>query len=477
MEAFSFPKKIKQRLLRVGAFYLALAVFSMGVPVAYAALTADIKANGSDGPVTVTNGDSWTYSWTSTVATACTLTSPTGDSGISTAGSGGPIPPGHSWYPAVGNSTTLTLNCTNGTNTTTDSVVINVIAPAGPGVTAVPPAPPAPPTLPSGGGGSAATTTPPTSGGGGGGGGGGSSGGGGGGGGGGGSSRPPTPSGQVLGVSTISDFCPYLTSYLRIGFNNDPIQVIRLQAFLKAFEKFDYVTINGVFDEATLQAVNEFQLRYKDEILIPWGISQPTGYVYIRTLGKINQILCGTSIQDVHPQVIKNIKAPVSKEMDGHKEGAGTSTLSSIPLIGQDISKGQIPDKPDKGHPSGLTAALFTWPDTGTDIVKCLYQFLLILIVLYILGSIMESVLYKDNPENILKKFYSKWATILIGLVLAFIGAYLLELWCLLLPLLLSLITSAIWMFVKRPPQPKVATSKEPVKETTKVIMLTETKK
>ena len=257
--------------------------------------------------------------------------------------------------------------------------------------------------------------------------------------------------------------------------NNDSIQVIRLQAFLKTFEKFDYVTVNGVFDQATLQAVNEFQLRYKDEILTPWGISQPTGYVYIRTLGKINQILCGTSIQDVHPQVIKDIKAPVNKEMGGYKEDAGTSTLSSIPLIGQDISKGQIPDKPDKGHPDSLAAALFTWPDTGAATVKCLYQFLLILIVLYILGSIMENVLYKDIPENVLKKFHAKWGTIIAGLALSFVGAYMLEFWCLLLPLLIAFIASVIWMITKQPSRIK---SKEVVKETTtRSVIITDSKK
>ena len=429
--------KTKRILLNTGAFYLALAIFFIGIPTTFAAVGADIKANGSDGPITINNGDSWDYSWTSTDSTACTLSSPTGDSGISLSGSGGPIPSGHPWYPSTTTSTTLTLNCTDGTLTTTDSVVIQLAIPAPPG-------------------------------GGGGGGGGGSSGG---------SSRPSssTTSDQVLGASTVSDFCPYLLNYLRIGLNNDSIQVIRLQAFLKTFEKFDYVTVNGVFDQATLQAVNEFQLRYKDEILTPWGISQPTGYVYIRTLGKINQILCGTSIQDVHPQVIKDIKAPVNKEMGGYKEDAGTSTLSSIPLIGQDISKGQIPDKPDKGHPDSLAAALFTWPDTGAATVKCLYQFLLILIVLYILGSIMENVLYKDIPENVLKKFHAKWGTIIAGLALSFVGAYMLEFWCLLLPLLIAFIASVIWMITKQPSRIK---SKEVVKETTtRSVIITDSKK
>ena len=139
-----FPKKqkIKKILVRTAATYMALAVFSIGIPVAYAAISADIKANGSDGPVTINDGDSWNYTWTSDSATACTLTAPTGDSGISLSGSGGPIDSGHPWYPAVGTPTTLTLNCTNGSNTASDSVVINLVA--------TPPPPTPPPPAPTG---------------------------------------------------------------------------------------------------------------------------------------------------------------------------------------------------------------------------------------------------------------------------------------------------------------------------------------
>ncbi|MBX4181602.1 hypothetical protein KW807_01925, partial [Candidatus Parcubacteria bacterium] len=117
-------------LTRTSAIYIMAAVFFMSVPVSYAATSADIKANGSDGPVTITIGESFTYSWNSVDATACQLTSPTGDSGIATSGTGGPIDPTHPWYPTIGNPTTLTLNCTDGANSTSDSVVINVAAPA-----------------------------------------------------------------------------------------------------------------------------------------------------------------------------------------------------------------------------------------------------------------------------------------------------------------------------------------------------------
>ncbi|MEK7135503.1 MAG: hypothetical protein AAB780_02250, partial [Patescibacteria group bacterium] len=70
-------KTLNLRFLRSMAVYLAVAVFFMGTPISVsAAVTVDIKANGSDGPVTITNGDTYSYSWTSTGATICDFTSP-----------------------------------------------------------------------------------------------------------------------------------------------------------------------------------------------------------------------------------------------------------------------------------------------------------------------------------------------------------------------------------------------------------------
>src|SRR3989344_1312204 len=126
--------------VRAGAVYLVVAIFFAGIPSSvFAAHIVDIKVNDSDGPVMV-SGEEFVYSWTSTEATACTLTSPTGVSGISLAGVGAPIPSEHPWYPTTATSTTLTINCTNGTSTVSDLVVIHRGT--------VPPPPPPPPICP-----------------------------------------------------------------------------------------------------------------------------------------------------------------------------------------------------------------------------------------------------------------------------------------------------------------------------------------
>ncbi len=107
------------------------------------------------------------------------------------------------------------------------------------------------------------------------------------------------PIGQVLGASTstvpdtskISCSAPLLTKYMRIGRPNDPAQVKLLQTFLNG-EMGVSIPVSGFFGASTAQAVKAFQLKYASTILTPWGLSQPTGYVYKTTEWKINEINC-----------------------------------------------------------------------------------------------------------------------------------------------------------------------------------------
>jgi hypothetical protein len=119
---------------------------------------------------------------------------------------------------------------------------------------------------------------------------------------------------------------------------------------------------------------------------------------------------------------------------------AATSS-TCIDVHGVTQSKGQ--------NKTGIMAALFTAPTSMMNALQCLYEFLLILIVLYILGSVLEDVLYKKEDLTAVKKrFYTKWTTIAVGLVVAFIIAYLLNEWCLLLPLVIALVLSLVWMIL-----------------------------
>lgn len=105
------------------------------------------------------------------------------------------------------------------------------------------------------------------------------------------SSSNYSSSGSYVGFGHIQG-CPLITSYMKFGANNDATQVAKLQNFLKYVEKLE-VDVNGIFDKKTENAVIAFQNKYADVILNPWGGSrQGTGFVYITTLKKINQIAC-----------------------------------------------------------------------------------------------------------------------------------------------------------------------------------------
>src|SRR3989338_447008 len=77
--------------------------------------TADLKANGSDGPITISYNRAATLSWTSTDATSCSL-SPLGSSGTSNSVSTGNLTVSQNYA----------LSCSGEGGTASDSVQVNV---------------------------------------------------------------------------------------------------------------------------------------------------------------------------------------------------------------------------------------------------------------------------------------------------------------------------------------------------------------
>ncbi|MDO8564971.1 MAG: hypothetical protein Q7R88_03180 [bacterium] len=90
--------------------------------------------------------------------------------------------------------------------------------------------------------------------------------------------------------------CPYIWDSLGLGRDNNPEQVLRLQVFLKTVAGID-TPVTGIFDAQTEAAVRIFQARYPADILAPWGLTEPTGFVGVTTKRKINELLgCATPI-------------------------------------------------------------------------------------------------------------------------------------------------------------------------------------
>jgi hypothetical protein len=112
--------------------------------------------------------------------------------------------------------------------------------------------------------------------------------------------------GQVLGASTDMCGTPLLKTYLRMGKQNDSGEVALLQIFLNK-ELGLTLPVTGEFGADTRLAVEQFQVKYADEVLAPWvpfGLTSntPTGYVYKTTQRMINKLHCA-SLEIPMPQL------------------------------------------------------------------------------------------------------------------------------------------------------------------------------
>lgn len=78
------------------------------------------------------------------------------------------------------------------------------------------------------------------------------------------------------------------TKDLKYGMRNT--EVIWLQRCLAYEECFDYPAFTGNFFGYTLRAVKKFQEKYRNEILKPLNLVEPTGFVGSSTRKKLNQL-------------------------------------------------------------------------------------------------------------------------------------------------------------------------------------------
>ena len=143
------------------------------------------------------------------------------------------------------------------------------------------------------------------------------------------------PTGQTEApVAVVPEQCTqYIHEFLKQGHANDIQQVQRLQRFLAHDEGFRDVDISGSFDSVTFNAVQGFQERYRADILDPWGIANPTGYVYLTTRKKINEIYCNNTIDFLFSD-------SEQEEIDSYKQRVLDALNNQIPL----------PDTSDVGY-------------------------------------------------------------------------------------------------------------------------------
>ena len=140
-----------------------------------------------------------------------------------------------------------------------------------------------------------------------------------------------TKKGEVAGASTVC--VPYLLEYIKLGANNNSLEVMKLESFLNEYLGIN-LPINGIYEEADYNAVMEFQLRLKNDILAPWAAVNclpseniPTGYVYRTTKWAINNIFCPELRPDVSDERCFGSTSVGLGEEEGLVAGAAISTL------------------------------------------------------------------------------------------------------------------------------------------------------
>ncbi len=165
--------------------------------------------------------------------------------------------------------------------------------------------------------------------------------------------------GIILGTSTES--CDqYLTAFIRTGQVNDISQVRRLQGVLKSFEGAN-LSINGVYDAATLASVEAFQAKYASDVLTPWGIAKPTGYVFLTTRKKVNEVYCkGTKqfpltaeqkqyIQNLHAAAAGATATVLQVQDTAPKAQEGVATSVKLPAAAAIATTTSVTSPPSPG--------------------------------------------------------------------------------------------------------------------------------
>jgi uncharacterized repeat protein (TIGR01451 family) len=227
----------------------------------------------------------------------------------------------------------------------------------------------------------------------------GGNGGGGGGGGMGGHRHPVVVQGEILGATS----CFYLRDFLKKDWQNDWVEVLKLQSFLNVYEG-ESLSLTAVYDDATFAAVERFQTKYNTDILQPWGDKVTTGFVYILTKKKVNEIYCSsefpiTSLEQQEVNDFKNIpnasgsfgSGSLENDSLGVKtEGQENETLtkdtnnaSSTTVVLEDNST------PKESILRNAAVSLFAFPNKMFGNWKYMLMFLLLIVILIVAVKII----------------------------------------------------------------------------------------
>jgi|GEM_PF-4751899 len=274
--------------------------------------------------------------------------------------------------------------------------------------------------------------------------------------------RRSTNRGEVLGATTAPGECEYLRDYLKQGWTNDTTEVLKLQYFLKNIEGYSDLETNGVFDNATFAAVSGFQTKYFDDVLKPWGHNAPTGFVYILSKKKVNEIFCNTAFPLTMPEeqeiadfknLIGDLNAANIDVMIGTDEKMNGDASDMVGVISPSSTStvalyGDPENTTEEINPKDIravAAAIFSIPDNREEVLQSLYFFLIAIIAIYLLTEIAVG---SRDTTNLSK--YQVWSRKAIGYIIGLIAAVIISIWyqifSIVVPFLVLAVASGVFL-------------------------------
>ncbi len=277
--------------------------------------------------------------------------------------------------------------------------------------------------------------------------------------------------------------CSYLEDYLRRDFDNDPIEVYKLQVFLNEYENID-TPVSGVFDQATYESVVEFQERYADQVLHPWGHTEGTGYVYITTKKLINEIVCEDEITlgegdlaeiESYRAFMSNLEREgltppftqeevdrlrdefgddvdsfIEEDEDTEEEGSEPYDLKEMEIGLEDDEDEDEEKDEEKGLMAGASSALTDFPSTLHEATENLIILILMILLIYLLTILLIPVSSEAPSTEDERRTSFKRIVLFSSLVLvAFLGVLALSVKGLATPLGAVLAISVLVLIMK----------------------------
>ncbi len=96
-----------------------------------------------------------------------------------------------------------------------------------------------------------------------------------------------------------TDICtPHIQALASISIQNtgnNADTVRKIQTFLNTYEK-ETLIVDGIYKKADVDAIKRFQVKYRAQILSPYGLTTPTGIVFRATIAKMNAVVCGEKL-------------------------------------------------------------------------------------------------------------------------------------------------------------------------------------